>query len=249
VGLYLLRPTLPLAFALAFTLATISPAAADGTGDAHRHGGDTALFEATSRHDFADVEHWQKVFDDPARDEWQRPELVVENLGLREGMRVADLGAGTGYFSRYLSKAVGPSGTVYAVETEPTLVTHLRDRAEAEGSDNLIPVLTSANTPRLPLSGIDLVLIVDTFHHIDDRLTYFGDTRKRLRPAGRVAIIDWKKKELPVGPGLDHKIARDQVVEEMERAGYELSDESTDLPYQYFLMFKPRSQPAGGQFD
>lgn len=247
MGLHFLRSTLALSFTLAAALLAASPAPADAPdgGD----GADAPMFEATSRHDFADVEHWQKVFDDPGRDAWQRPELVVEKLALREGMRVADLGAGTGYFSRYLSAAVGPTGTVYAVETEPALVTHLRDRAETEGSDNLIPVLASSDDSRLPLFGIDLVLVVDTFHHIDDRLEYFDDARRRLRPAGRVAVIDWKKKELPVGPGLDHKIARGQVVEEMERAGYELADESTDLPYQYFLIFRPRSRPAAGRSD
>ena len=248
MGLHVLRPTLAPSFAFAIALLATSPAAPADAPEGG-HGADAALFEATSRHDFADVEHWQKVFDDPARDEWQKPDLVIEKLALREGMRVADLGAGTGYFSRYLSGAVGRTGTVYAVETEPALVTQLRDRAETEGSDNLIPVLASSADSRLPLFGIDLVLLVDTFHHIDDRLAYFTDARRRLRPAGRVAVIDWKKKELPVGPGLHHKIAREQVVEEMKRAGYELSDESTALPYQYFLIFRPRSLPAADRSD
>ena len=157
---------------------------------------------------------------------------------------MADLGAGTGYFSMRLARAVGRSGTVYAVETEPALVEHLRTRAEREQSDNLVPVLASFDNPRLPHGGIDLLLIVDTFHHIDDRLSYFTEARALLAPGGRVAILDWKKKDLPVGPGLNHKLARAQVVGEMERAGYALADESTDLPYQYFLIFTAQARPA-----
>src|SRR5439155_11893940 len=99
--------------------------------------------DATARHSFADVEHWVGVFDDPARDAWQKPRELVAALGVRPGMTVADLGAGTGYFSRYLSSAVGPRGTVFAVDVEPNLVVHLRDRAEKEKTDNVVPVLAS----------------------------------------------------------------------------------------------------------
>lgn len=204
---------------------------------------DGALFQATSKRRFDDVEHWTKVFDDPERDAWQRPAEVVEKLRLNEGMRVADLGAGTGYFSRRLAQAVGPSGTVYAVETEPALVAHLRERAEREGSANLVPILASFDNPRLPRGAVDVLLIVDTYHHIDARLTYFERVKALLAPNGRVAIIDWKKKELPVGPALDHKLAREQVVEEMKRAGYALTEESRDLPHQYFLIFTNPAQP------
>ena len=88
--------------------------------------------DATSHRSFADVESWTRVFDDPARDEWQKPKALVEALGLRAGACVADLGAGTGYMSRHLAAAVGPDGTVLAADTEPNLVQHLRARAEKE---------------------------------------------------------------------------------------------------------------------
>src|SRR5262245_44387204 len=84
--------------------------------------------DATVRHSFEDVQHWIAVFDDPARDAWQKPAEVAQTLEIRRGMCVADLGAGTGYFSRYLSAAVGESGTVFAVDAEPNLVVHLRER-------------------------------------------------------------------------------------------------------------------------
>ncbi len=197
--------------------------------------------DATARHSFADVAHWQAVFDDPARDAWQKPAEVVGALGLRAGACVADLGAGTGYFSRYLAAAVGPTGTVLAVEPEPNLVAHLRARAEREGTDNVVPVLASADNPRLPAGGVDVLLVVDTYHHIDHRIAYFRRVRRALRPDGRIAIVDWQKRELPVGPSLDHKLAREQVLDEMQQAGYVFAAEPADvLPYQYFLVFRPR---------
>ena len=202
-------------------------------------------YEATARHSFADVDHWKAVFDDPTRNAWQKPAAVIAALGLRPGMSVADLGAGTGYFTGYLSAAVGKQGTVLAVETEPSLVVHLRERAEKEGAENVIPVLASFDNPRLPATGVDLILIVDTFHHLDARLAYFQQMKRFLEPEGRVAIIDWLKGERPVGPPPEHTVAREQVVEEMRTAGYALVDEPEILPYQYFLIFRPADERRG----
>jgi len=202
--------------------------------------GRAASDDATSHRSFADVEQWVAVFDDPARDAYQKPREVVRALRIRPGMRVADVGAGTGYFSRYLSAAVGAAGTVLAVDTEPELVRYLRGRAEKEKTDNVVPILASPDNPRLPRGAVDLVLLVDTFHHIDHRVAYFGSLRRTLAPGGRVAVVDWQKRETPVGPELEHRLAREQVVEEMRAAGYALADEPDVLPYQYCLVFRPR---------
>jgi ubiquinone/menaquinone biosynthesis C-methylase UbiE len=196
--------------------------------------------DATSHHSFEDVPKWTKVFDDPARDEWQKPQALVQALKLTPGARVADLGAGTGYFSRYLSISVGNEGTVFAVDTEPNLVVHLRERAEHENTPNVIPILASADNPRLPAASVDVVLIVDTYHHVDARRDYFRRLQRSLTRNGRVAIVDWHKRDLPVGPPPSHKLAREQVLEEMTAAGYVLVEEPPVLPYQYFLIFRPR---------
>lgn len=196
--------------------------------------------DATSRRSFDDVGHWTAVFDDPKRDAWQKPDEIVRALAITPGSTVADLGAGTGYLSRRLSVAVGENGTVLAVDPEPNLVAHLRSRAEREKTANVVPVLASTDNPRLPATGVDVVLVLDTYHHIDDRPAYFEKMKRALRPNGRVAVIDWQKRELPVGPDLGHKLAREQVVEEMKMAGYELTSEPDVLPYQYFLIFTPR---------
>ena len=195
--------------------------------------------DATVHHPFDDPKRWSAVFDDPARDAWQKPDALVAALGLRPGMVVADLGAGTGYFSRRLSRAVGEGGAVLAIEVEPKLVEHLRERAEKESSANVVPVLASADNPRLPPGGVDLVLVVDTVHHIDGRVAYFRRMARALRPGGRIAIVDWKKEPLPVGPPPEHKLERDQVVDEMTRAGYALAESPDLLPYQYVLIFRP----------
>lgn len=192
---------------------------------------------ATSDRVFDDVPYWQKVFDDPKRDAWQKPAELVAALGLRPGMQAADLGAGTGYFVRFLAEAVGPRGTVYAVEVEPKLVRHLRERAERESTANVVPVLTSKAALRLPTAGVDLLLIVDTYHHIDERVAYMRRAADVLRPGGRVVIVDWHKRPLPEGPDMDHRLAREQVVAEMERAGYRLLSAPDLLPYQYVLIF------------
>jgi len=199
-----------------------------------------ASHDATSHRRFDDPTYWSTVFDDPARAAWQKPEQLVAALGLRPGQCVADLGAGTGYFSRLLSSAVGPMGTVLAVDPEPNLIAYLRERSEREGTANVVPILASHDNPRLPPGSVDVVLIVDTFHHIDDRITYLRNLQRALRPSGRIAVVDWQKRALPVGPEMEHKLAREQVVDEMDAAGYRLTDEPRFLPYQYFLIFSPR---------
>jgi predicted methyltransferase len=206
---------------------------------AHATGPTRGAHDATVHHAFDDVAHWVKVFDDPARDAWQKPAEVVRALGIGPGMCVADLGAGTGYFTRYLAEAAGDTGTVLAIEVEPNLVAHLRARAERERLATVVPILASADNPRIPRGRADLVLIVDTIHHIDDRLNYFRRLHAALAPGGRVAVIDFKPEPLPVGPPPAHKLPRAQIVDELAQAGYRLVAEPSLLPYQYFLIFQP----------
>lgn len=206
----------------------------------HGHHASDETDDATSRHPFDDTERWVALFDDPSREEWQMPARVVEALELRPGMNAADIGAGTGYFNRHLAGAVGPEGRVYACDIEPNMVAYMRERAEREETPNVIPVLAAADDPRLPPGELDLILIVNTYHHFDDRLQYFDRLEKALRPGGRIAVVDFVKREIPVGPGMEHKLERSQVIAEMEAAGYRLVSQPDFLPYQYFLIFKPR---------
>jgi ubiquinone/menaquinone biosynthesis C-methylase UbiE len=187
---------------------------------------------------FSDAEYWAGVWEDPSRDEWQKRLIVLSLLGLRQGDRVADLGAGTGYFTEILAIAVGNAGRVYAVELEPSLLDHIMAR-QPSLSPRIVPVLAAPADPRLPEGEIDVVLMVNTWHHIKSRPKYLRRLARCLAPGGRVAVIDFRDGELPVGPPPGEKVSRDQVVREFEKAGWELVTESVALPYQYFLIFMP----------
>jgi ubiquinone/menaquinone biosynthesis C-methylase UbiE len=185
-----------------------------------------------------DVEHWVGVFEDPARREWQKPITVLTFLGIQNGATVADLGAGTGYFTALLALQVGPAGKVYAVDVEPAMLEHLKARDDIS-QDRVIPIQAKANNPMLPDGEIDLVLCVNTWHHIKKRTRYLKRLESSLTPEGRVAIVDFRSGELPVGPPPDKKVARDRVIAEFRDAGWRYVAESVALPYQYLLIFLP----------
>jgi ubiquinone/menaquinone biosynthesis C-methylase UbiE len=194
--------------------------------------------DATTHHRFEDVKHWVEVFDDPTRAEWQKPAELVEALNIKEGMVVVDIGAGTGYFNPFLSRAAGVQGRVLALDLEPGLVAHMNERAKREETPNVTARHCAPNDPGLEAHSADRILIVNTYHHFDDRLDYFSRLRQALAPDGTVSIVDFKKVALPVGPPVEHKLSREQIVTEMEHAGYRLVNEPDVLPYQNFLVFK-----------
>ena len=188
----------------------------------------------THQHSFAGAEGWAKVFDDPARDAWQKPHDVIQALGLRPNSIVADIGSGTGYFSARLAHFV-PKGRVYGVDVEPEMVNYLRDRAKREGLSNITAVAGEPDEPRLP-ERVDLILMVDVLHHINDRKRYLRKLRDSLNPGGRVAIIDFNQKS-KMGPPRRERIKPEQAKSEMKQSGYALLKEHAFLPEQYFLVF------------
>lgn len=189
---------------------------------------------ATVHHAFDDVPHWVAVFDDPERDAWQKPHAVLEALALKPDAAVADLGAGTGYFSARLANMF-PKATVYAVDVEPQMVKYLGERAKREGLANLRPVQATSGDARLP-EKVDLVLLVDVYHHIEARERYFRQLGASLRPGARIAVIDFRL-DSPEGPPVAARVAPEQVTAELARAGYALVTEHRFLPRQYFLVF------------
>ena len=189
----------------------------------------------THGHSFSGAAQWASVFDDPARDAWQKPHEVIGALGLSPGASVADIGAGTGYFAVRLAHMVS-NGKVYAVDAEPDMVRYLAERASKSGLTNLIAVQGTSASPNLP-AKVDLVLLVDVFHHIDDRVRYFRDLRASLTAGGKVAIIDFRANS-PVGPPAQARLAPQQVIDEMIQAGYTLDQTQDFLPNQYFLIFR-----------
>jgi ubiquinone/menaquinone biosynthesis C-methylase UbiE len=177
------------------------------------------------------------MLEDPARDAYQKPQEVMGALDLREGEVIVDIGSGSGYFTLRLAAQVGERGRVYGVDIDPDMVRHLNRRLRDAGLRNVHVILADPDDPLVP-EPVDRFLIVDTWHHVEDQARYLGLMRKLLKPGGQVIMIDFQKRELPLGPPLAMKIAREDLVRQMEASGFRLAKEHTFLPYQYFLVFE-----------
>jgi ubiquinone/menaquinone biosynthesis C-methylase UbiE len=185
-----------------------------------------------------DLDHFIAKLEDPERLEWQKPDEVVAALELGPESVVGEIGAGSGFFTLRLAKVVRH---VYAVDAEPRLLEVLRDRLAAAAVRNVTPVLGMPEHPLLPAGACDLALAVDTLHHFPDMAAYLKALAGVLRPGGRIALVDWHKRELPVGPSVERKVAREEALLAGEQAGLALVDEPSFLPYQYFLVLRPRT--------
>ena len=186
-------------------------------------------------HGFGDVDRWAKVFDDPARDAWQRPDEVVSLLEVGPGLIVADLGAGTGYFERRLSHQVGAAGKVLALDVEPALIAYLEERGRREAWRGVEARLVPVDDPQLGEARIDRILIVDTWHHLGDRAGYARKLAFALRAGGKLAVVDFTP-EAPMGPPAAMRIAAEQVVAELTAAGLQATIAREDLPHQYVVL-------------
>lgn len=185
--------------------------------------------------DFSNAQKFSKHFDDPARDAWQRPAEVMALLHIEPGSVVADIGAGTGYFVEHLSRAVGPNGTVLALDVEPNMVSFVEKRAQERGLANVTARVVKYDDPGLGASSVARVLIVNTWHHIDDRSRYAQKLAAALAPNGEVWVIDFTL-ESELGPPARHRLAPAQVVRELEAGGLRaevVADER--LPNQYVV--------------
>jgi cyclopropane fatty-acyl-phospholipid synthase-like methyltransferase len=176
------------------------------------------------------------ALEDPARDAYQKPHEVIEALALKQGEVIADIGAGSGYFALRVAHHVGQDGHVYAVDISPDMIRYLNQRVRDARLLNVSTVLALPNDPLLP-QPVDRFLIVDVWHHIEDHAGYLALMKKLLKPGGQIVMIDFQKRDLPVGPPAAMKIAREELLEEMEEHGFRLVQEHTFLPYQYFLVF------------
>ncbi|MDF1554265.1 MAG: methyltransferase domain-containing protein [Deferrisomatales bacterium] len=181
----------------------------------------------------------------PRRDEERKPDQVVAALGLAPGQVVADIGSGPGYFALHFARAVTPGGRVYGVDIEPRFVDELRKRAADSGLTNVVPVLTTPGTSGLPAASCDLAFFFSVYSHIKDRVGYLRELQTKLRSGGRVAIIEYKKiatldedkrSRTRIGPPEDKKIDPEQVVRELNEAGFVVLDSPKFLTYHFFLV-------------
>jgi predicted methyltransferase len=172
---------------------------------------------------------------DPARDTWQKPHEVVGNLAVAPGSKIADLGAGGGYFTWHLAGSTGPSGTIYAVEIDDTALNIIKRDMAARNISNVVPIRAEPTDAKLP-EPVDLVFSCDTYHHMGDRVAYFRSLARYLKPNGRIAILDYHPRGFFSGL-LGHGTAKEEVRREMESAGYRLTNEYDLVESQHFQVF------------
>jgi arsenite methyltransferase len=184
-------------------------------------------------HAFAEADAWTKVFDDPARDDWQRPGEVLRAMELEPAMRVADVGAGTGYFSVRLSRAV-PQGEVIATDIEPDMVRFLSERARREGLTNLRAIQGTHGASGLAARSVDRILVVHVWHHLGDRNAYVRDLAAALRPGGRVFVVDFRL-SAHRGPPAEMRVPPEEVIAALENAGLSARVSPVVLPDQYIV--------------
>lgn len=178
------------------------------------------------------------MLDDPARDAYQMPHEVATALKLKKGEAIADLGAGSGYFTFRLAHHVGAAGRVYAVDVNADLIVHLNRRIRDLQLKNVVTILAAPDDPLLADASVDRFFICDTWHHIEDHPRYLALLKKMLKPGGQIVMVDFKKAQTPMGPPMEMRIDRADLVKEMEKNGFRVAAEHTFLPYQYFLVFK-----------
>lgn len=178
------------------------------------------------------------LLEPPDREAWQKPDQVMDALHVAEGTVVADLGAGGGWFTVRLARRVGPNGRVYAVDVQRLMIEAIARRVQREGYANVTPVLGEEDDPRLPADAqVDAVLIVDAFPEMPDPVKLLRNVARKLKPQGRIGIIDYRQGEGGPGPEAQDRVPANVVVTDAAAAGLTLVDQHTFLPYQYFLIF------------
>ena len=211
---------------LSVPLAPVAAQAPRDQQDAHKLHKDAAAYIA--------------ALEDPKRDAYQKPQEVMQALAIKPGEVIADIGAGSGYFTIRLAHHVGAAGRVFAVDINPEMIRHVEARVRDAGLVNVSSILARPDDPMLP-QAVDRFVFVDVWHHIENQSGYLALVKKLLKPGGQVVMIDFHKRDLPVGPPAGMKIAREDLLKQMQTHGFQLATEHTFLPYQYFLVFK-----AGG---
>lgn len=173
----------------------------------------------------------------PDRDQWQRPDRIMDALGVADGSIVADIGAGSGWFSIRLARRVGPQGLVYAQDVQQEMLNAISRRVQREGLNNVRPVLGRGANPNLPANRLDAALVVDAFHEIEDRVTMLTNIARALKSQGRIGVVDFRPEGSGPGPDPEERVSPGDVVRYAERAGLRLVREEEFLPFQYFLIF------------
>jgi ubiquinone/menaquinone biosynthesis C-methylase UbiE len=172
----------------------------------------------------------------PDRDEWQEPERIMDTLRIADGMRVADVGAGGGWFTVRLARRVGPNGRVYAEDIQREMIESISRRVMRENLRNVETKLGTATDPALP-DNLDAILIVDTYPQLEAPVSMLKHLARALAPTGRLGIVDFRKDVYGPGPDMDERLDPAEIIRDAARAGLRLHAHETFLRYQYLLVF------------
>jgi len=178
--------------------------------------------------------------DRPEREEEEHPDEALQAIGIRRGMVVADVGAGSGVMTFKMAKLVGPSGKVYAVDIQPQMLEILRTRAQRDKVTNVQTVLDTVSDPKLPAGAIDLILLVDVYHEFSQPQAMLDHMREALKPNGRLVLLEYRKEDptVPILP--DHKMSVSEVKAEVQPEGFQFDQVIEVLPRQHIIIFRPR---------
>jgi ubiquinone/menaquinone biosynthesis C-methylase UbiE len=187
----------------------------------------------------ADLAGYIASLEEPGRAEWQKPDEVIRALNLSPGETLCDVGSGPGYFALRAARRLEPAGWVYAEDVEATMIDALRDRVSQARLANVTPILGLPDDPLLPKAACDVILVVNTYHLFPNGPAFLRRLLKSLKPSGRLANIDFHKRETPEGPVLARRVAKEAFIADAQRAGFTTVTEEKFLPYQYFLVLKP----------
>lgn len=175
------------------------------------------------------------------REAEEAPEKALDEIGIRPGMAIADVGAGTGYFSLKMARRVGPGGKVYANDVQAEMLEKLRANAQREKLTNVETVLGSEADPKLPAGKMDIVLLVDVYHEFSQPQEMLQHIRAALKPDGRLILLEYRKEDpaIPIRP--EHKMSVTEVKAEVEAEGYKLDKVIETLPRQHIIIFRKQS--------
>ena len=188
----------------------------------------------------ASFERWVRTFERPGREVYDKRHDVVRALGLKPGMDVADVGAGTGFYSLLFAQTIGPRGKVYAVDITKDFIRNILRRADETGLKNIHGILSNQTETRLPPASVDLVFVCATYHHFEYPQTMLASMHRALRPGGQLVIIDFRKQAgVSSAWVMSHVRGNKQaVIKEVEQAGFKFHAESPVLKTNYFLRFE-----------
>lgn len=173
------------------------------------------------------------------RNEQEPPDQVIRAMGLSDGDVVADIGCGTGYFSRPMARAVAPGGKVYGVDIQPEMLDFLEKIAEEFGVSNIEPVLGESDDPKLPPESVDWILLVDVYHEFQQPKAMLAKMREALKPDGKVALLEYRLEgDSAVHIKREHRMSPEQVMKEWQPAGFRLVAQHEFLPTQHFFVFE-----------